>query len=55
MFYDAVVIFAEGWFKGGMPFIPAGGAYPVDEKNGKKLYLLIQINFAGMLLFDGKP
>lgn len=21
---------------GGMPFIPAGGAYPVDEKNGKK-------------------
>lgn len=31
---------------GGMPFIPAGGAYPVDKKNGKKLYLLIQINFA---------
>lgn len=31
---------------GGIPFIPVGGEYPVDKKQGEKLHLLIQINFA---------
>lgn len=33
---------------GGVPFIPAGGEYPINEGTGEKLYLLIQINFSEM-------
>ena len=32
----------------GVPFIPIGGEYPVEAGTGKKLYLLVQINFAEM-------
>lgn len=31
---------------GGIPFMPQGGEWPLDKITGKKLYLLIQINFA---------
>jgi len=40
---------------GGLPFIPEDGAYPVNSKSGKKLYLLIQLNFSEMPKLENFP
>lgn len=40
---------------GGIPFLPVGAEYPVDKNTGKKLHLLVQINFAEMPHLDDFP
>lgn len=39
---------------GGAPYIPQGGAYPVSP-DGKKLYLLIQLNFGELPRLENFP
>ncbi len=40
---------------GGVPFMPEGGEWPVNTKDGKKLYFLIQLNFEEMPHMEGYP
>ncbi len=40
---------------GGVPFIPEGGEWPVNTKDGSKLYFLIQLNFEEMPHMEGYP
>lgn len=39
----------------GMPFIPQGGEYPVSTVDGRKLYLLIQLNFEELPHIENYP
>ncbi len=40
---------------GGIPFIPKGGEYPTNLINGKKLYLLAQLNFETLPYIENYP